>query len=317
MFARRVTDPNPNTGVQHVLEVKSPLNRNELLNSIADHPDRDFYKRIKDYSDNGVPVSYTGERHYRECDNWPSAYQYKDAVASSIIKDVQKGRKLGPFNTPPFSSFMGSPLGAFPKKRSIGKFRIIHDLSWPPEGSINSFIPDDECTLHYISIDNAVTLVNTYGIGTQLAKLDLEDAFKQIIVKPQDWDLLGSVWYNENNVKQYYVDTVLPFGLRTSPRRFNDFADALQFAMLKDGASDVCHYLDDYLTAGAPDSNQCHANLDIMINTCNRLGFAINYQKLIQPSTEIEFLGIILDTELAELRISPERLYDIKQDLSR
>jgi hypothetical protein len=159
--------------------------------------------------------------------------------------------------------------------------------------------------------------VNTYGIGTQLAKLDLEDAFKQIIVKPQDWDLLGSVWYNENNVKQYYVDTVLPFGLRTSPRRFNDFADALQFAMLKDGASDVCHYLDDYLTAGAPDSNQCHANLDIMINTCNRLGFAINYQKLIQPSTEIEFLGIILDTKLAELRISPERLYEIKQDLSR
>ena len=78
-----------------------------------------------------------------------------------------------------------------------------------------------------------------------LAKLDLEDAFKGIVVWPEDWDLLGSVWYpdGDHSNKQYYVHMVLQFGLRSSPRRFNEFADALEYIMKQDGVTDVCHYL--------------------------------------------------------------------------
>ena len=300
-----------------MLEATSPLHRDILLKALEDHPDKTFYDRIKEYSDKGVPVGYTGDRHYQEFPNWPSAYRYKNAVSACIARDIDMGRKLGPFHSPPFTTFMGSPLGAFPKKRSCGKYRVIQDLSWPPGRSVNSCIPDDECTLHYISIDAAVSMVKKYGIGSNISKLDLEDAFKCIIVRPEDWDLLGSVWCDDNNIKHYYVDTVLTFGLRSSPRRFNDFADALQYVMLKDGVTDVCHYLDDYLTVGAPDSTQCGTNLDIMLNTCSRLGFTVNPNKLVYPNTEMEFLGIIVDTVRSELRISNDRIQEIMQELTQ
>ena len=63
--------------------------------------------------------------------NWNSAYKYGSAVKQVLLYDVQKGRKAGPFNFPPFETFVGSPLEAFPRKRS-NKYRVIHDLSWPP-----------------------------------------------------------------------------------------------------------------------------------------------------------------------------------------
>ena len=319
MYARRVGDPTPSKNVQHVMEIRSPLNRDQLLEGIKIHTDRTFYNCIKQYADHGVPVGYTGERYYSEANNWPSAVKYSEAVSQSIDKDLMKGRKSGPFSEKPFSTFRGSPLGAFPKKRSIRKYRIIHDLSWPPGRSVNTHIADHECTLHYISIDEASKLVKKYGKGAYLAKLDLEDAFKGIVVRPEDWDLLGSVWYpdGDHSNKQYYVDMVLQFGLRSSPRRFNEFADALEYIMKQDGVTDVCHYLDDYLTAGPQNTNICQINLDHMLNTCDRVGFAVNPSKIATPTTEIEFLGIIVDSVREEFRISKDRVNEILAELTQ
>ena len=102
-----------------------------------------------------------------------------------------------------------------------------------------------------ISIQYAIDLIKKYGKGTLLAKLDLADAYKQIRVRKEDWPLLGShIEYRRENL--YFVDTVLPFGLRSSARIFSDFADAIAFIMKEYGTSDVDHYLDDYLTGGPP-----------------------------------------------------------------
>ena len=60
-------------------------------------------------------------------------------------------RKVGPFLTPPFENFTGSPLGAIPKKHSAPvKWRIIHDLSWPTGLSVNDGIP--RICLHALAI---------------------------------------------------------------------------------------------------------------------------------------------------------------------
>ena len=116
---------------------------NNLSVCLAEHPDQSFVNTIIDYAVHGVPIGYTGPREFRECVNWPSARQYRTAVEASIEKDVKKGRKLGPFATPPSENFVGSPMGAFPKKHSVNKYRVIHDLSWPPGRSVNDFITDD------------------------------------------------------------------------------------------------------------------------------------------------------------------------------
>jgi hypothetical protein len=51
-----------------------------------------------------------------------------------------KERIAGPFLSPPFQNLVCSPLGLIPKNIP-GKFRLIHDLSFPKGNSINSHIP--------------------------------------------------------------------------------------------------------------------------------------------------------------------------------
>ncbi len=233
---------------------------------------------------------------------------HKDNILTQIERDIKLNRKIGPLSVLPVG-FVCSPLGAFQRKHSR-KVRVIHDLSWPPGFSVNDGISKDEYTLAYISVQFAIDLISKYGKGTNFAKLDLADAYKQIRVRKQDWNLLGS-HIELNGKKYFFLDTVLPFGLRSSAKIFSDFADALAFIMKENGTTDVDHYLDDYLTGGPPNSPVCVNNINIMIETCKKLNFLINPEKLIAPSTCIEFLGIIIDSIRMEIRISSDRLLDI------
>ena len=278
------------------------------------HPDPHYAERVLNYIRHGVPIGYAGPESSRVHDNWPSVYKLRTEVESSLLYDVNRGRKAGPFPYKPFANFVGSPMGAFYKKHS-NKVRVIHDLSWPPEASVNTFIDDSLCTLQYISIDDAVKYVKEIGKGTLMSKIDIKDAFKHVIVNPDYWHLLGSTWNTIDGDVQFYVDLVLPFGLRSSPFLFNQFAIGLEYIMKCKGASIVEHYLDDYFTCGSSKSNECHNNVQIMIDACNETGFEVNPSKVVYPTTELEFLGIVIDSNAMELRISEQRLQDVYDEL--
>ena len=122
-------------------------------------------------------------------------------------------------------------------------------LSAPEGESINDFISRDNYTLHY-----AITYLNQLGHGALMAKVDLKAAFRMIPVAKQDWECLGIHWRGAFN-----VDKRLPFGLRSSPFLFNQFADALQH---NHGITHLLHYyLDDYLMVGPSSSPECHTHL--------------------------------------------------------
>jgi len=206
-------------------------------------------------------------------------------------------------------------MGAFCKRRST-KIRVINDLSWPPGESVNDFISKENSAVQYITIDDAVARVKSLGRNCLICKLDLADAYKSIVVRPADWHLLGTTWDHNNGVRDFYIDHVLPFGLRSSAQLFNLFATALEFCMLQQGTTHASHYLDDYMSSGRPDSDECANNLKIMISTCEYLGMEVNFNKVVEPATTMEFLGIVIDTNRLELRMSQERLDDVIQELT-
>jgi len=65
-----------------------------------------------------------------------------------LDKELRAGRIAGPFDQPPFQTFICSPLGARPKKES-GKIRMIHDLSYPKgaPNTVNSSIPQEHSSV--------------------------------------------------------------------------------------------------------------------------------------------------------------------------
>ena len=115
--------------------------------------------------------------------------------------------------------------------------------------------------------------------GTLLAKMDVESAYRIVPVHPQDRPLLAEQWAG-----QLFYDTRLPFRLRSAPKFFTALADALQWSFQEQGVSWVGHYLDDYITMGPPMSVTCGRNLEVMLDSCRRLGVPVAPAKCVGPS---------------------------------
>ena len=89
----------------------------------------------------------------------------------------------------------------------------------------------------------------------------LKSAFRIVLVWCQECELLGMKWK-----EAYYVDTCLPFGLRSAPYLFNQFVKVLQWILQHNyGLQWLVHYLDDYLIVGAPDSHSCSEHLQCFL----------------------------------------------------
>ena len=206
-------------------------------------------------------------------------------VSKYLTAKVALGRKAGPFNQPPFPTYIGSPMGIVIKKCSDSvKYCIIHDMSWPPGDCVNDHINPDLYHFIYASFDQAVSLVKKQGVGGFMAKLDLANALKHILVCPKDWPLLCSSWDTLHPdglvLRQYYVNLFLPFSLYSSPAIFNQYADVLEFTMWANSISNLLHYLDDYFMADPAGSGNCQCNINKMVEACKEMGIAVNPSKV-------------------------------------
>ena len=176
------------------------------------------------------------------------------------------------------------------------------DLSDPAGFSINDRIDRELCSLKYVSVDDAVRSILDLGLGTLIAKLDIDSAYRIVPVHPADRLLLGMSWKG-----QVYIDTVLPFGLRSAPIIFTAVADAVQW-ILTQGVNHIMHYLEDYLVMGSPDSPEFQRSLETILHCCRRLGVPIAQHKTKGPSMQLVFLDIELNTREGILRLPEMKL---------
>ena len=142
-----------------------------------------------------------------------------------------------------------------------------------------------------------------------MAKIDIKHAFRLCPVRPEDYQLLGMRWLGE-----YYFDTRLPFGGRSSPYIFNGFADALAWILIfVVGIPFVLHYLDDFLIVAGPQSPECCSRyVNLTKDTFASLGVPIAKDKLEGPSTCLTYLGIEIDTDTMIIRLPPSKLEEIQ-----
>ena len=242
--------------------------------------------------------------------NLEGALSHPEVVEDYIKEEVRLGRVVGPIRPSLRSSCHISRFGVIPKGHQTNEWCLIVDLSFPKGHSINDGIPKHLCSLKYISIDDAVQEILSHGRGAILAKIDIKSAFRLIPVHPLDRHLLGMSWNNA-----LYIDTCLPFGLRSAPKLFNLLADLLSWVLEQKDVKTL-HYLDDFLLVGPPASNQCSKYLEEVKSTCTRLGIPLAIEKAEGPSTTLTFLGITLDTVQMEACLPPEKLNKIRETVA-
>lgn len=109
-------------------------------------------------------------------------------------------------------------------KKPVNGWRLITHLSSPNQFSVNDFIDPALCKVKYTSFDKVVNMISELAESARIAKSDVSQAFRLLIVNPADFDLLG-IKIND----EYYIDKCLPMGCSISCSLFEKFATFLQW----------------------------------------------------------------------------------------
>ena len=293
-------------------QMVTPYKASVWEQGLASHPDR----RFADYICKGIREGFRVGFDYQHTrcrpgpGNMKSAKEHEEVVDKYIGNECEKKRLLGPLQRSEYPEVQVNPFGVIPKSEP-GKWRLIIDLSSPAGGSVNDGISKEWCSLKYMTIDDVAARVVRLGRGALMAKFDLKSAYRQVPVHPDDRSLLGMEWKG-----QLFVDTALPFGLRSAPAIFNAVAEALAHMIRQKGVEELDHYLDDFSIVGPPKSQRCQRDLESSLATCEEAGCPVAEEKTKGPATEIILLGIELDSVNLQLRLPQEKLKKLKKLLS-
>ena len=127
--------------------------------------------------------------------NHSSALNFPSHVEIYLSTELNYNALCGPFSQPPFYLLQHSPLMTAPKKKSNSR-RVIMDLSFPKDCSVNSGTPKDTYLgvpykLHLPSAQDLRDLIIKQGRSCFLWSADLKRGYRQLRVCPLDWPLLG------------------------------------------------------------------------------------------------------------------------------
>lgn len=241
-----------------------------------------------------------------ECSNHPSARPGSalyDKATAQVKKEIEAGNYVICDNPPSIIS----PIGVIPK--GDGDVRLIHDCSRPTGKAVNDYC-SSEWHQKFSTVDGAAALMTQ---GCYFAKVDLKSAYRSVNISKESQMVTGFKWtFGDQTV--YLKDTKLCFGAKLSPGIFHRLTQAVKRMMARKGYDLVVVYLDDFLIM-ADSKEICAAALHCLIQLLRKLGFAIHWGKVVDPTTKITFLGIELDSLDMTLRLPEEKLQGFHEEL--
>ena len=263
-------------------------------------------KRFREGADLGISGSVAA----RFAVNNRSSTRHPEAVSAALREEVTAGVTRGPFPAPPLPNFRVNPLSA--RVKPNGKARVILDLSAPDGASVNDSIDPASCTVQYASLDELSSLIFAHGgEGTRLFKADIKAAFKLIPVRPDQHHALGFYWEGG-----FWYQTALPFGCRSSPSIFNDFAELLRDALRGvTGNSAILNYLDDYFGIEPAPASSAAPTFQAFLALCDAVGVPLQRDKCVAPATRVEILGIVVDTDRMTYELPEAKLAKLTETI--
>ncbi len=270
-------------------QVVTPVMIHRLLPFLASY-DTQLTQYLYDGFTQGFKTGFQGDNTLMIAPEHPSVNQYAKELSLLIEQGIKSGETVGPFDTPPHPFFRSSPISIIPK-RTPGKFRRIHNLSWPYDMcSVNGSIPDDIKSVQYATIRDAIHTIQKLGNNIYMCKLDIRNAYRIIPVHFSQHYLLGFSFKN-----QYYYERVLPQGMGTSCAIFECFSTALDWIINNVFKIPCHHILDDFILFGKTES-LCKKALDLVLLFFDYVGIPVEPSKTEGPTTCLCFVGIQLDT---------------------
>ena len=211
----------------------------------------------------------------------------------------------GPFKKPPFGQYTHVSPFITREKQGSTKRRVIVDLSWPREGSVNYYTPGSEylgtaCRLQYPTVDDFTERLIELGQGALMHKVDLSRAFRQLKVDPRDFPYLCLYWRDE-----YFCDSAIAFGYRVGGIGCSRYSDSIRFIHTRNGYH-LMAYVDNMFSAEEP--HKADHSFSELCRFLKDLRVEVNQAKLVPPTTRMNCLGIIVDSVHQTLAVPSEKL---------
>lgn len=226
-----------------------------------------------------------------------------DKASAQVRKEIEAGNYVICDTQPA----VVSPMAAIPKPD--GDVRLIHDCSRPTGKAVNDYCTSD-WHQKFSRVDDAAALMTR---GCYFAKVDLRSAYRSVKISDESQKVTGFKWeFGGESV--YLKDCKLPFGAKLSPGIFHRLTQAVKRMMTRRGYNLLVVYLDDFLII-SESLQQCAEALNCLVQLLRKLGFAIHWGKVVDPTTKITFLGIELDSLEMATRLPEAKLQNFRDEL--
>ena len=291
-------------------QVASGWNLEEFAQQLVDYHDKEVVEWLRYGWPTGRLPTLTQPGWSKK--NHKGATDHPQQLDKYIQKELGYGAVMGPFEKIPFTSKVGiSPLGTKPKKDST-EWRVILDLSFPIGDAVNDGIPKDSymglaVKLTFPKRDDFALRIFQLGPGCCMFKIDLSRYFRQIPLDPGDYSIIGYVVNGK-----IYFDKVLPMGMRSAPYIAQRITNAIAYIHEQLGFF-LLNYVDDFV--GAELKQRIWKAYMTLTQTLQELGVETLTDKLVPPTTRLEFLGITFDSDKMTMEISSDKLKEIQQEL--
>ena len=197
---------------------------------------------------------------------------------------------------PPNSRGFFSNMFMVPKKD--GGQRPVINLK-----QLNKFVKSEHFKMEGLHTVKALIQHNDW-----MAKVDLKDAFFMVPIAQQHQHLL--LFKTEMGTFHFKC---LPFGLCTAPRVFTKVLKPA-IELLRSVGIRLVIYMDDVLIM-AHSKEMLREHVYQVLFLLENLGFIVNSKKsLLSPSQEIEFLGMIVNSQTMEIKLPGQKIKKIKQE---
>ena len=182
------------------------------------------------------------------------------------------------------------------EKRDKGKYRMILNLK-----KLNKHVE-----YKHFKMDTLMSALSLVTPNCFFTSLDFTDAYYSVSVAKEDRKFLR---FTVNG--KLYEFTCVPNGLSTGPRLFTKLLKVPLAYLRKEYGITITGYLDDTLLIGDSEEQSIEA-VKIAAELLQDLGFKISIEKsVVVPSRRIEFLGFVIDSELMEVSMIPEKAVKI------
>ena len=295
---------NTNTNITPKILLPTPIMVQQLNDLLNGYHNKDFI--INGFTE-GFRLKFEREDLPLDSKNSQSAINNPEAVNLKLKQEIDLGRIVGPFEKQPFPNFKSFPL-AIKEKKNTGKYRLLHNLSYPyDDRSVNFNISHENSTVKYAKIHDAILQIQSCSPKAFLAKLDISDAFRIVPLHPSQYHLTGFYWHG------YYYDRCLPMGCSSSCQIFEEVSNALKWILeYKLGVKNVIKILDDFLFINNS-KQECQNYLNKFCWLCREVGVPLAPHKTVNPTNDLDFLGVGLNSIEMLAYIPQDKITDYTQ----